>query len=172
MNDTAASDLLRAGHRKFEKHLDSLLEALKHLNAERVADIRRDFAALQKPSHVHFEQEERIFYPAVRTLAQLVLAQMEEEHSTVRETEQGLEEMLADLFEMLPETPTQRDLGELYRLGIEFHDAVEVHIVDEEDYLLTLADRVLSSDQQQDLAAGMLNISNLRSEETSLREES
>lgn len=163
-NDTPASDLLRAEHRKMEKHLDALLEALKHLNAERVPEIRRHLAAIQKSSRIHFDQEEHVFYPAVRALSQQVMAQMEEEHAAVRETEAALEEMLAQLTESVPPSPTQRELAELYRLGIEFHDAVEVHIIDEEDYWLTLADRELPASRQHDLADAMLRLAALSAE--------
>lgn len=157
-HDTPASDLLRADHRKIEKHLDSLLDALKHLSAGRLPEIRRDFAAIQKLSQLHFAQEEQVFYPAVRPLAPQVLAQMDDEHAAVRETEQGLEEILRELLESISEPPTARHLGELYRLGIEFHDAVEVHILDEEDYLLKLVDRLITSAEQQNLAAAMLRV--------------
>jgi hemerythrin-like domain-containing protein len=154
MNDTLASDLLRADHRKIETHLDSLLLALKHLSADKVNGIRQDFTAIQRLATVHFEQEERVFYPEVRPSAPLILVQMDEEHETVRETERYLSELL----ESFPLSPVQRDLDELYRLGIEFHDAIQVHIVDEEDQLLKLADHLLSASEQQRIAAGMLQI--------------
>ena len=46
-------------------------------------------------------------------------------------------------------------MGELYHLGIELHDAVQVHIVDEEEHLLKLVDKQLSSEQQRSLLAAM-----------------
>ena len=154
MNETQASDLLRADHRKMETYLDSLLEALKHLSADRVVGIRRDFLGIQRLARLHFDQEERVFYPAVRSLAPQVLSQMDEEHEVIRQTERYLGELLGSF----PVPPTQRDLGELHRLGIEFHDAIQVHIIDEEDQLLKPADRLLSSPEQQRLAAAMLQI--------------
>ena len=154
MNETPGSDLLRADHRKIETYLDSLILALKHLTTDRVAGIRQDFLAIQRMASVHFEKEERIFYPEVRPKAPVLLAQMDQEHETVRETERGLSELLG----MIPESPVQRDLDELHRVGIEFHDAIQVHIVDEEDQLLKFADSVLSSSEQQRIAAAMLQI--------------
>jgi hemerythrin-like domain-containing protein len=151
MSETPASDLLRACHRKMETHLDALLDALKHLEAKRVPDIRREFSSLQALATPHFEQEESVFYPHVRPLTPQLLDQMDQEHGVVRETEQAL----GDLLSSLPSPPEQRNLDELYRLGIEFHDAVEVHILDEEDLLLTFADRVLTADEQNRLATAM-----------------
>ena len=46
-------------------------------------------------------------------------------------------------------------MEELYRLGVEAHDAVQVHIVDEEDSLLKLIDQHLSSEQQKSLLAAL-----------------
>ena len=159
MSDTAASDLLRADHRKMEKHLDLLLDALKHLGAERVAEIRRDFAELEKLAEIHFEQEERVYYPRVRALAPQVMDLMEEEHRVVRETERGLHELL----ESFSDPATQRSLDELHRIGIEFHDAVEVHIIHEEDQLLKLADRMLTTEEQIALAAAMRKVAGAES---------
>lgn len=154
MSDTAASDMLRTDHRRMEKHLDSLLDALKHLRGDRVAGIRLDFAALEKLAELHFEQEERVYYPRVRNLAPKVMELMEEEHGVVRETEKGLHELL----ESISDPATQRSLDELHRIGIEFHDAVEVHMIDEEDQLLKLADQALTPDEQRSLAAAMRKI--------------
>jgi len=135
-----------------ETHLDGLLAALKHLSADRVADIRRVFLQIQRLAQIHFDQEERVFYPAVRSIAHQVLATMDEQHEVVRQTERGLGELL----ESFSASPTRRELDELYRLGIEFHDAIQVHIIDEEDQLLKPADQVLSCAEQQRLAAAML----------------
>jgi hemerythrin-like domain-containing protein len=132
---------------------------LKHLGAERVAGIRRDFAAMEKLAEVHFEQEERVYYPHVRALAPKVMELMEEEHGVVRETERGLHELL----ESFSDPVTQRSLDELHRIGIEFHDAVEVHILDEEDQLLKLADRTLTSEEQAALAAAMRQVAGAES---------
>ncbi len=151
-SDTPASDLLRADHRKMEKHLDSLLLALKHLSAERVADIRRDLAALQTLANPHFDKEEVVYYPFVRPLCSEAMTLMEEEHAAIRETEK----CFGELLESFPALPAKRDLDELYRLGIEYHDAIEVHIVDEEDQLLKRVDRLLLNSEQQWLAAAML----------------
>lgn len=154
MSDTPASDLLRAGHRRMETHLDGLLEALKHLSSDRVAGIQRDFLEIQRLARVHFEQEETVFYPQVRSLVPQILDKMDEEHEVVRQTERYLEELLGSF----PVSPAPRDLGELRRLGIEFHDAIQVHIIDEEDQLLKVADHLLSGPEQQHLAVRMLQI--------------
>ena len=159
MGDTPASDLLRSDHRKMEQHLDSLLEALKHLNGTRVADIQQEFAAITKLAEQHFDQEERAYYPRVSALAPSVMTLLKEEHRVVRETEAALHEFL-DAF---PEPAPQRSLDELYRIGIEFHDAVEVHIVDEEDQLLKLVDEMLTEEQQIALAAAMQQVAGSQS---------
>jgi hemerythrin-like domain-containing protein len=142
-----------------EKHLDSLIDALKHFGAERVAGIRQDFAAMEKLAEAHFELEERAYYPRVRALAPQVMELMEEEHRVVRETEKGLHELLESFYD----PATQRSLDELHRIGIEFHDAVEVHIIDEEDQLLKLVDQTLTSEEQTALAATMREIAGSKS---------
>ncbi|MBI3694793.1 MAG: hemerythrin domain-containing protein [Acidobacteria bacterium] len=155
MSATAASDLLRAGHRKIEEHLDPFLHALLHLTPERVGEIRRHFEEIRRLAGPHFEKEEGVFYPRLRPQHPELLAQMDNEHETTRLTERYLGELLASL----PEAPGERDLTELHRLGIEFHDAVQTHIVAEEDYLLELADQVLSESEQQVLRARMQEVS-------------
>jgi len=151
MDPPKASDALRADHRKMETHLDGLLYALKHLHAERVRDIRKNFLEIQQLAHIHLEQEERVFYPAIRSAAPELLAHMDGQHQDIRQTEQCLDELLA----AFPASPSDRDLVELRRCGIEFHDALQVHIVDEEDNLLKVADSCLSDRQQELLFAAM-----------------
>lgn len=151
MTDTAASDSLRADHRRIETHLDHLLAALQHLTPRKLGEVRRQFQHIRRLARPHFEQEEEIFYPQLRDCDPALLARMDSEHEHTRLVEQYLEDALASL----PEKPTERDLGEIYRLGVEFHDAVQTHIVDEEDYLLALADRVLSPEEQQHLLVRM-----------------
>ena len=149
-----ASDLLRADHRKIETHLDRLLHALKHLSADQVSEIRRSFQQIQRIAQVHFQQEEGIFYPALRLMAPDLLSKMDQQHEDVRETER----CLGDLLSTFPETPSNRDLVELFRLGIEFHDAVQCHIVEEEDHLLQYADSKIPDEQQHLLFAAMQKI--------------
>lgn len=149
-----ASELLRSDHRKIEAHLDRLLHALKHLDAGQVSTIRRSFQEIQRIAPVHFQMEEGVFYPALRSMAPDLLSKMDQQHSDVRETEQ----CLANLLSSFPESPSERDLVELFRLGIEFHDAVQCHIVDEEDHLLKYADSKISEDQQQHLFAEMQKV--------------
>ena len=151
MSATAASDILRADHRKIEEHLDPLLHALLHLTPDRVGGVRMQFEEICRLAARHFEKEEGVFYPRLRSLNPALLEQMDNEHEQTRLTERYLGELLASL----PQAPSERDLTELHRLGIEFHDAVQTHIVAEEDYLLELADRVLSAADQQRLASRM-----------------
>ncbi|HYM12755.1 MAG TPA: hemerythrin domain-containing protein [Bryobacterales bacterium] len=151
MSATAATDSLRADHRRIETHLDRLLAALQHLAANKIGEVRREFQNIRRLARPHFEQEDNVFYPQLREADAALLARMDAEHEHTRLVEQYLEDLLASL----PEDPDERELGELYRLGIEFHDAVQTHIVDEEDYLLALADRVLSAQEQQLLLARM-----------------
>ena len=146
-----ASDFLRAEHRQVEDQLDNLLDALKHLSPDRVLDVNRSFREIHRLVSAHMEEEERIFYPAIQPFAEYLLPDMLRQHDEIRETDRCLEGLLADF----PETPTVRDMGELYRLGVEVHDAVQVHIVDEEEGLLKLVDEHLSSEQQQRLLAAL-----------------
>ena len=146
-----ATDFLRADHRQVEDHLDGLLDALKHLSLERVRDVNRSFGEIRRLVSAHLEEEERVFYPAIEPFADYLLPEMLRQHDEIRETSRYLEDLLVGF----PEVPTSRDMEEMYRLGVEAHDAVQVHIVDEEDSLLKLADEHLSSEQQRDLLTAM-----------------
>ncbi|MBI4446119.1 MAG: hemerythrin domain-containing protein [Acidobacteria bacterium] len=145
------SDLLRAEHREVENHLDTLLYALKHLSHERVREIGQSVENIRGLIGAHMDIEERVFYPAIQALAEHLLPNMLKQHDEIREADRYLGELLS----WFPEPPTDRDMGELYRLGIELHDAVQVHIVDEEEHLLKLVDEGLSSEQQRSLLAAM-----------------
>lgn len=146
-----ASELLRSEHRQVEDHLDNLLSALKHLSVARVNNIRDTVGKIADLVGVHMEIEERVFYPAIQSFADDLLPRMLRQHEEIRETNRYLEELLA----IFPDVPSNRDLSELYRLGIEFHDAIQVHIVEEEDQLLRRAEEQLSIQQQQRLFAEM-----------------
>lgn len=146
-----ASDFLRAEHPQVENHLDQLLDALKHLSAERVADVTRSYGEIHRLVGGHMEEEERIFYPAIQPIADDLLPHMLKQHDEIRETDR----CLAELLSTFSGNPTGRDLEELYRLGVEVHDAVQVHIVDEEEQLLKLADQRLPAEQQRSLHAAM-----------------
>jgi hemerythrin-like domain-containing protein len=146
-----ASDLLRAEHREVENHLDDLHSTLKHLSPEQIDNISREVAYIRKLVGAHMDIEERVFYPAVPVRVEDVLPAMLKQHDDIREAGRCIGELLSGF----PKTPTDRDMGELYRLGIELHDAVEVHIVDEEQQLLKLVDEQLSSEQQRSLLAAM-----------------
>jgi len=144
-----SSDLLRSEHREVENHLDTLLYALKHLSSDRLNDIIKSVENIRRLVGEHMDIEERVFYPAIQALAKHLLPNMLKQHDEIRETDRYLWELLSGF----PEPPTDRDMGELYRLGIELHDAVQVHIVDEEEHLLKLVDEQLSSEQQRSLLA-------------------
>jgi Hemerythrin HHE cation binding domain len=146
-----SSDLLRQEHREVENHLDILLYALKHLSPERVNRIRQSVENIRRLVGEHMDTEEHIFYPAIRAFAEEELPKMLKQHDEIREAGS----YLGNLLSGFPEIPTERDMGELYRLGIELHDAVQVHIVDEEEYLLKLVDEQLSDEQQRGLLAAM-----------------
>ena len=146
-----ASDFLRAEHRQVENHLDHLLDALKHLSPERVGDVSRSSREIHRLVSAHMEVEEQVFYPALQSMVEDLIENLLKQHDQIRESDRYLEELLSGF----PELPTARDTEELYRLGIEFHDAVQVHIVDEEEQLLKRVDEHLSSEQQRSLLAAM-----------------
>ena len=154
MDDYPASDLLRADHREIEFHLDGLREALRQLSVVRVFSIRGSFRHIQRLARLHMEREEHVFYPMVRSLAPDLLSQMDKQHQDIRDTEKFLEELL----QSWPASPSDRDLAELYRLGVSFHDSIQHHIVAEEDNLLLFADTRLSATQQQQSLAEMRKI--------------
>jgi len=142
---------LRNDHRRIEDCLDRLFAELQNLTAESVPLVRSIVQAIQRLSALHFEKEEEIFYPAVRKLHAALLDQMDEQHETVREVESALSEML----DRPPRDPDTRWLNELRRLGVEFHDHVQHHIVDEEDHLFRVAGEGLSGRQQAEIARAM-----------------
>jgi quercetin dioxygenase-like cupin family protein/hemerythrin-like domain-containing protein len=146
-----ASDFLRADHREVEDHLDKLLYALKHLSRDKVSQIRHSYGEIHRLVSTHMDEEERVFYPAVQSLVEDLLPHMLKQHDEMRETARYLGELLLEF----PPSPATRDMEELYRLGIEFHDAIQVHIVDEEEQLLSRVDQHLSSEQQRDLLTAL-----------------
>jgi hemerythrin-like domain-containing protein len=147
MNPRAATEQLRVDHRRIETHLDRLLAALQQLSPERVADVRIEFAEIRRLAEPHFRKEEEVFYPRLRPEVPALLGRMDEQHAHTRLTER----CLGELLDSLSGPASDRDLTELYRLGIEFHDAVQTHIVDEEDVLLKWADGVLCDEAQDRL---------------------
>lgn len=149
--EPGATELLRADHRQVETHLDTLRDALKHLAPNRVPDIRQSFQNIERLVAVHMTKEENVFYPAVRSLADDFLPRNLKQYEEIRETQRYWGELLANF----PGSPAARELTGLYRLGIEFHDAVQVHIVEEEDLLLKRVQELLSPHQQQRLLTEM-----------------
>jgi hemerythrin-like domain-containing protein len=151
MTAAPACENLRKDHRVIEGRLDTLLAALLRLTPELIPGIQGTVRDLQDLAAVHFEKEETIFYPKLRPLFSDLLDQMDLQHEEVRELERHLAELLAEP----PRTPDSRWLNELRSLGIEFHDRIQHHIVDEEDQLLRLAQDLLTMEDQESLARAM-----------------
>jgi hemerythrin-like domain-containing protein len=149
-----ACDHLRQDHRAIEERLDALFAALLDLSPKRIPEIQATVRDLQRLAAVHFRKEEEIFYPKLRPEASDLLASLDLQHDEVRELEHHLAELLADP----PETPEARWLNELRSFGIEFHDRIQHHIVDEEDHLLRLASDRLTREDQESLAKRMEDI--------------
>jgi len=74
---------------------------------------------------------------------------MDQQHEEIRELERHLTELLA------APNPESRWLNELRSFGIEFHDRIQHHIVDEEDQLLRVAEDRLTAEEQGSLASAM-----------------
>jgi hemerythrin-like domain-containing protein len=146
-----ACDHLRRDHRAIEQRLDTLLAALLNLTPENVAVIEATVHELQELAAIHFAKEEQIFYPKLRPIAAELLASLDLQHEEVRELERHVAELLADP----PPSPDSRWLNELRNFGIEFHDRIQHHIVDEEDHLFRLAGERLSREDQESLARDM-----------------
>ena len=154
MSATSACDHLRNDHRQMEKHLDRLLEALLHMSPVMVSDVRATMAELRCLEVLHFEKEESLFYPSLRPAFPDLLAQMDLQHEDIREIEQHVVEMLADPAEQ----PEPRWLEEVRRSGIELHDRIQHHIIDEEDQLFRIADGHLASEEQEKLTGAFEKI--------------
>ena len=149
-----ACENLRKDHRAIEERLDILLATLLHVTPELIPEIQATVHDLQDLAAIHFEKEETIFYPKLRPLVSDVLDRMDQQHEEVRELEQHLAELLAEP----PQTPEFRWLNELRSLGIEFHDRIQHHIVDEEDQLFRLAEDRLTAEEQESLASAMTSV--------------
>ena len=147
----AACHHLLTEHRAIENRLDRLLDALLHLTSERVSEVQAVVGELQGLAALHFRKEEEIFYPKVRPLAPELLRLLDQQHEEVRE----LENHMAGLLAEIPETPDGRWLNELRSFGIELHDRIQHHIVDEEDHLFRVAGERLTSEEQHTPAKAM-----------------
>lgn len=151
MSATPASDLLRSEHRLVETQIDQLLHAVKRPAGDIVSDVRRALSGIQCLSQPHFQKEENVFYPSMRSQLPELLSQLDEQHEYVREVERHL----VELIESIEGSPDERQLAELIRFSTELYDVIQHHIVDEEDQLLRLADARLSQEEQTSLTAKM-----------------
>jgi hemerythrin-like domain-containing protein len=147
-----ACDNLREDHRRIEACLDRLLAVLQRLSAGGIREVQSIVDCIQHLSAAHFEKEEKILYPRLRPIQPELLDQMDRQHCLVREVEMSVTEMLADP----PQAPDARWLNELRRVGIEFHDHIQHHIVDEEDHLFRVAEDHLTVEEQASLAGEMV----------------
>jgi len=154
MSATPASDLLRSEHRLVEIELDQLLLAVKHPADDIVSDLRRALAGVQRLLQPHFEKEEGVVYPYVRSQLPELLSQLDEQHEYAREVERHL----AELLNAIQGAPNERQRAELVRFATELYDVIQRHIVDEEDQLLRLADSMLSQEEQAVLAVKMKDL--------------
>jgi hemerythrin-like domain-containing protein len=150
----AASDLLRADHRKIEDLIDQLLATARALGRERPSKLRDILALLQPLVAAHFAKEEKVLYPRLRSELPDLLARMDEQHEHAREIQKALGETL----ESVQDRSAERELSELRRFAIELHDALQHHIVEEEDQLLRLADERVGVAEQDRLAEEMSRI--------------
>jgi len=146
-----ACENLRNDHRAIEERLDILLAALLRLTPELIPGIQATVRGLQILEAIHFDKEEKLFYPKLRPLVSDLLDRMDQQHEEIRELERHLAELLAEP----PQTPEPRWLNELRSFGIEFHDRIQHHIVDEEDQLLRVAEDRLTAEEQESLASAM-----------------
>ena len=154
MNPTAACDHLRHDHRQMEECLDRLFAAVSHPGPELVAQVRSAISSLQRLQAVHFEKEESLFYPKLRSAFPDLLGKMDLQHQDVRE----LDHLVSELLSAPPEFPEARWADELRRSCVELHDRIQHHIVDEEDQLFRLADRDLTPADQAMLVGGFERI--------------
>jgi hemerythrin-like domain-containing protein len=137
-----------------EECLDRLFAAVSHPGPELIAQVRSAISSLQRLQAVHFEKEESLFYPKLRSAFPDLLGEMDSQHQDVRE----LDHLVSELLSAPPEFPEARWADELRRSCVELHDRIQHHIVDEEDQLFRLADRDLTPADQAMLVAGFERI--------------
>lgn len=154
MSHTPASDCLRSDHRSMEAHLDRLSEQLHRLSAESVPELKAQMEVIAKLAELHFQKEEMIFYPSVRTRWPSLLAELDRHHDEIRSVEEQVVEVIASACAL----PEERCLHDLRLLGGELVDRLQHHIVEEEDHLFLLADRNLTHHEQLRMANAMMQI--------------
>ncbi len=137
-----------------EAYIDRLLATLRRFSAEASPEVERTVQRIRSLSSLHFEKEESVFYPSLRLVFPELLAEMDRQHEEIRELERHVRELLSDP----PRTPDSRWLNEVRSFGTELHDYIQHHIVAEEDHLFPLAERRLTTEEQQRLAVEMTKV--------------
>ncbi len=154
MTVAPACDNLREDHRVMETYLDRLLAVLRQPGPELIAEAQAAVRDIRRLSSIHFEKEEVIFYPSLRSEFPDLLAQMDGQHADVREVEQHVGDLLSDP----PPVPEARWLNDLQLFGTELCDLVQHHIIEEEDQLFRLAESRLTTEDQERLAVEMMKV--------------
>ena len=154
MTTAAACDSLRADHREMEAYLDRFLAALHRPVPELIAETQAAVRDMRSLSSIHFEKEEAIFYPSMRSAFPGLLARLDLQHDEVREVERHVGELLSDP----PPAPDSRWLNDVRMFGTELCDLIQHHIVEEEDQLFRLAESRLTAADQERLAVEMMKV--------------
>lgn len=144
-------DCIRAEHRRLERHADRMRSALLQSAAVLDPEASAEFEQVQRMSTAHFEKERKGLYPRLQPAYPDLLLQMEDQHKQIVELARQVEESLR----LPPEARGEQWLGDFRARGIEWLNAIQRHFVREEDQLLRPADRELSAEDQQRLAAEM-----------------
>ena len=130
-------DYLAGEHRRIEAPLDRFLQALRSGAYDGIQQHFQDAARLAER---HFELEESILFPAVRSGFAALVAKMEAEHGAVREAASALEA-----------TFSAGVAADLARLGRHFQAMLQHHLIEEERDFFPLLARWLSEKDQEAL---------------------
>ncbi len=103
---------------------------------------------------VHFQREEEVLYPSLRSHYPRLLARMDEQHARIRQVEHRLAELLA----LAPVSPGPRNAKALHSAAMELYVRVRHHIGDEEEQLFRVAAACLRPPDQTRIAAEMAAI--------------
>jgi hemerythrin-like domain-containing protein len=154
MTTASACDNLREDHREMEVYLDRFMAALQRPVPELIAEIQTAVRDIRRLSSIHFEKEEVIFYPSLRSAFPDLMAQLDRQHDEVREVEQHV----GDLLSEPPPTPDSRWPNDVRLFGTELCDLIQHHIVEEEDQLFRLAETRLTPEDQERLTVEMRKV--------------